>query len=129
MPQSGPPALPASAALIDERRGQAPAASRFFTDGVMDGVSRGRMAAETAAGRPALCLRGEVRPDSSGGFIQLALELPSPLHGPGAVSNSTCRATDAAMACARTADMNRPCRAWRAAFTAEVCVARLAWLR
>jgi hypothetical protein len=163
---------PASAAVIDDRSGPAPAAWRFFTDGVMGGVSRGRMTAETAAGRPALCLRGEVRLDNNGGFIQMALELPAPPVGPwrgielDVLGNG--RRYGAHL---RTADMTLPWQAWRATFTApavwhtvqlpfsaftpyrhrgalesaavrrigivalgeamtaEVCVARLAWLR
>lgn len=99
MSKSAAPAVPASAPDIDDRSSPAPAAWRFFTDGVMGGVSRGGMTAETAAGRPALCLRGEVRLDNNGGFIQMALELPAPPWGPGAASNSTCWATAAATEC------------------------------
>jgi hypothetical protein len=175
MPQSGTPALPtplASAAVIDDRAGSAPAAWRFFTDGVMGGVSSGRMTAETAAGRPALCLRGEVRLENNGGFIQMALDLPSPPVGPwrgiefDVLGNGHRYGLHL-----RTAGMSLPWQAWRATFaappvwhtvqlpfsefaphrtsgrlelsavrrigilalgeamTAEVCVARLAWLR
>ncbi|HSM22129.1 MAG TPA: CIA30 family protein [Rubrivivax sp.] len=178
MPQSDPSAAAASAAsaasatLIDDRADPTPAAWRFFTDGVMGGVSSGRMTAETAAGRPALCLRGEVRLDNNGGFIQMALELPSPPSGPwrgielDVLGNGHRYGLHL-----RTADMTLPWQAWRATFvappvwhtvqlpfaafmphrhrgtleaaavrrigilalgqamTAEVCVARLAWLR
>ncbi len=166
------PAEPASAAVIDDRSSQAPAAWRFFTDGVMGGVSSGRMTAETAAGRPALCLRGEVRLENNGGFIQMALELPAPPVGPwrgielDVLGNGRRYGVHL-----RTADMTLPWQAWRASFTAppvwhtvqlpftaftpyrhvgtleaaavrrigvlalgeamtaEVCVARVAWLR
>ena len=158
--------------LIDDRSGDTPAHWRFFTDGVMGGVSSGRMTAETAAGRSALCLRGEVRLDNSGGFIQMALELPSPPVGPwrgielDVLGNGRRYGLHL-----RTTGMTLPWQAWRAAFTAppvwqtvqlpfsaftphrtsgrleaaavrrigilalgeamtaEVCVARLAWLR
>jgi Complex I intermediate-associated protein 30 (CIA30) len=49
----------------------------FFTDAVMGGVSSGGMTVETVAGRPALCLRGQVRLDNNGGFVQMALDLPA----------------------------------------------------
>jgi hypothetical protein len=172
MSKSAAPAVPASAADIDDRGSPAPAAWRFFTDGVMGGVSRGGMTAETAAGRPALCLRGEVRLDNNGGFIQMALELPAPPLGPwrgielDVLGNGRRYGVHL-----RTADMTLPWQAWRASFTAppvwhtvqlpftaftpyrhrgtleaaavrrigvvalgeamtaEVCVARVAWLR
>jgi hypothetical protein len=50
---------------------------RFFTDGVMGGVSTGGMTVETVEGRAALCLRGQVRLENRGGFVQMALELPA----------------------------------------------------
>ena len=163
---------PASAAAIDDRSGPAPAAWRFFTDGVMGGLSSGRMTAEAAAGRPALCLRGDVRLENNGGFIQMALELSSPSVGPwrgielDVLGNGRRYGVHL-----RTADMTLPWQAWRATFTsppmwhtvqlpfsaftpyrhrgtleaaavrrigivalgeamtAEVCVARVAWLR
>lgn len=69
--------------LIDDRRSGAATSTlgpdwRFFTDGVMGGVSSGAMTVETVAGRGALCLRGQVRLDNNGGFVQMALELPDP---------------------------------------------------
>jgi len=50
---------------------------RFFSDGVMGGVSTGAMTTETVNGRAALCLRGQVRLENNGGFVQMALELPA----------------------------------------------------
>lgn len=44
-------------------------------DGVMGGVSRGRLRREDVAGRPALRLTGDVRLENSGGFLQMALDL------------------------------------------------------
>ncbi len=54
---------------------------RFFSDGVMGGVSTGAMTVETVNGRPALCLRGQVRLENNGGFVQMALELPALSEG------------------------------------------------
>ena len=48
---------------------------RLLTDGVMGGVSTGRMTRETIAGRPALRLRGEVGLANNGGFVQIFLDL------------------------------------------------------
>ena len=68
--------------VIDDRRSGSAASTlgpawRFFSDGVMGGVSTGSMTTETVSGRPALCLRGQVRLENNGGFVQMALELPS----------------------------------------------------
>ena len=68
--------------LIDDHRSGTAAASaggawRFFSDGVMGGVSTGGTSVETVDGRAALCLRGQVRLANGGGFVQMALELPS----------------------------------------------------
>jgi hypothetical protein len=170
MSQSSPPADPA--ALIDDRNGPSPAAWRFFTDGVMGGVSSGRMAAGTVAGRQTLCLRGEVRLDNNGGFLQMALELPAPpaAHWRGIELDVLGNGRRYGLHL-RTSGMALPWQAWRASFTAapvwhtvqlpfsdftpyrtggrleapavrrigilalgeamtaEVCVARLAWLR
>jgi len=76
-PVQKPPAA-APALVIDDRGGGAPATDwRFFTDAVMGGVSGGAMSVESVAGRAALCLRGRVRLDNNGGFIQMALDLPA----------------------------------------------------
>ena len=68
--------------VIDDRRSGSTASTlgpawRFFSDGVMGGVSTGAMTVETVNGRPALCLRGQVRLENNGGFVQMALELPA----------------------------------------------------
>ena len=44
----------------------------------MGGVSQGTLTRETVAGRPALVIRGDVRLENSGGFIQMALDLARP---------------------------------------------------
>jgi len=48
---------------------------RLVTDGVMGGISTGRMSLGQVDGRRALCLLGEVRLENNGGFIQAALDL------------------------------------------------------
>jgi hypothetical protein len=62
--------------LLDDRATRPAAGWRFFTDGVMGGVSRGAMTEAVVDGRPALCLRGQVRLENNGGFVQMALDLP-----------------------------------------------------
>ena len=68
--------------VIDDRRTGSTVSTlgpawRFFSDGVMGGVSTGAMTVESVKGRPALCLRGQVRLENNGGFVQMALELPA----------------------------------------------------
>lgn len=48
---------------------------RLVTDQVMGGRSSGRLTPDTADGRPCLRMRGEVRLDNNGGFVQAALDL------------------------------------------------------
>jgi hypothetical protein len=50
---------------------------RLVTDGVMGGVSAGGLSLGQIDGRRALCLRGEVRLENNGGFVQAALNLAS----------------------------------------------------
>jgi hypothetical protein len=48
---------------------------RLVTDTVMGGVSNGQLTVEEIDGRRCLRLRGEVRTENNGGFIQAALDL------------------------------------------------------
>jgi len=94
----------------------------FVSDGVMGGVSDGRLTATQADGRPCLRLQGEVRLDNNGGFIQGALELPDAVltgidgftgvllevHGNGEQYNVHLR----------TRDLWMPWQSYRATFTA-----------
>ena len=48
---------------------------RFIADGVMGGVSDGSLAPDSIEGRSCLRLRGTVRLDNNGGFIQAALDI------------------------------------------------------
>lgn len=111
--------------LIDDRRSGSAASSlgpswRFFSDGVMGGVSTGGMTAETVHGRSALCLRGQVRLENNGGFIQMALELPAlpdALRWRG-VELQVLGSAHRYGLHLRTADMTAPWQAWRAGFEA-----------
>jgi len=48
---------------------------RLFTDEVMGGVSEGRLTIDEVDGRPCIRLRGRVRLENRGGFVQAALDL------------------------------------------------------
>ncbi|MGD8644200.1 MAG: CIA30 family protein [Chromatiales bacterium] len=48
---------------------------RLVTDGVMGGMSTGALTPDEIDGRPCLRLRGQVRLDNNGGFVQAALDL------------------------------------------------------
>lgn len=48
---------------------------RLITDGVMGGVSNGQLTLDTIGSKTCLRLRGDVRLDNSGGFVQAALDI------------------------------------------------------
>lgn len=48
---------------------------RLFTDGVMGGISAGTLTIEEIAGRSCLRMRGDVRLENNGGFVQIALDV------------------------------------------------------
>ena len=48
---------------------------RLITDGVMGGVSDGRLLVDTVESQRCLRLRGDVKLDNNGGFVQAALDL------------------------------------------------------
>lgn len=69
-----------AAPIIDDLSRGAPLASigtswQLFTDQVMGGVSNGTMTREMVAGRLAIRMRGDVRLENNGGFIQMGLDL------------------------------------------------------
>jgi hypothetical protein len=47
----------------------------LVTDGVMGGISMGKLSLDTIENRPCLRMQGDVSLENNGGFIQLALEL------------------------------------------------------
>ena len=66
--------------IIDDRRtgtldSALGTAWRMITDGVMGGVSNGKLMQDTIDNRACLRLRGDVRVENSGGFIQAALDV------------------------------------------------------
>lgn len=84
----------------------------------MGGVSSGSMTSEVVAGRPALCLRGQVRLDNNGGFIQMALPVsPPPADWP-AIELDVFGNGHRYGLHLRTTAMTLPWQAWRTAFVA-----------
>jgi len=95
---------------------------RIVTDGVMGGVSQGRLSVDEIEKRPCLRLRGDVSLENNGGFIQAALDLPHDslqdvsdylgvliqVYGNGEPYNIHLR----------THDMQLPWQSYRATFTA-----------
>ncbi len=66
--------------VIDDRsstdyRSSLSSSWRLITDDVMGGVSRAELTLDRVAGRNCLRLRGDVRLDNNGGFVQAALDL------------------------------------------------------
>jgi hypothetical protein len=73
-------AIQNAAPIIDDLSNAPPLASigtswQLFTDQVMGGVSSGTMTREVVAGRLAIRMRGDVRLENNGGFIQMGLDL------------------------------------------------------
>ena len=61
--------------LSDLSHSQASAAWRGFSDQVMGGVSQEKVTVETLDGQRCIRLRGDVRLENNGGFIQISLPL------------------------------------------------------
>lgn len=116
---------PGTQCTVDDRRSGTVASTlgpawRFFTDGVMGGLSSGSMTVGVVEGRPALCLRGQVRLDNNGGFVQMTLELPTlPEGGPWRGIECDVRGNGHRYGLhLRTRGMTAPWQAWRASFAA-----------
>lgn len=119
---------PRATGLIDDlSRGDGRAATgtgwEVILDGVMGGVSSGRLTRETVQGRAALRLQGQVRLENNGGFVQIALDL-APGGGPVDASGWTGielevfgNAEPYALHL-RTTAATRPWQSWRHGFTA-----------
>ena len=111
-----------STAVIDDLSREAPMASigtrwELVTDRVMGGVSQGTMSRETVDGRLAIRMRGDVRLENNGGFVQLALDLaPDGVFDAGAWRGIEVDVhgpeQDYAMNL-RTADLDRPWQSYR----------------
>lgn len=101
---------------------------QLVTDQVMGGVSRGTLTRETVAGRPALVMRGNVRLENNGGFIQMALDLARP-EAPGSGTLDARRwqgleidaygARQSYSLHLRTTDLDRPWQSYRQEFSVK----------
>ena len=69
---------PAQPTMIEDFAMQPETRWRFFTDGVMGGVSSGQVAFVQDAGRTVARMTGRVSTANRGGFIQMRLDLDSP---------------------------------------------------
>jgi len=72
--------MAATSAIIDDLSREMPLSTigtlwQLFTDQVMGGVSNGTMVREVVAGRLAVRMRGDVRLENNGGFVQIAIDL------------------------------------------------------
>jgi len=68
----------ATSAVIDDLGREPPLTGtrwQLVTDRVMGGVSDGTMKREMVAGRPAICMRGNISLKNNGGFVQIAIDL------------------------------------------------------
>jgi hypothetical protein len=95
---------------------------RLVTDGVMGGVSGGRLTPDTVAGKSCLHLQGDVRLENNGGFVQAALGLTeagtldaSAYHG---ILLEVCGNAETYNLHLRTAATRRPWQSYRASFQA-----------
>lgn len=120
--------IPRSASIIDDLSSQAPVASigtswQLFTDQVMGGASTGTMSREVVGGRPAIRMRGDVRLENNGGFVQMALDL---LPDSGVVDASAWSGIELELygddqdygMHLRTSDLTRPWQSYRQSFRA-----------
>lgn len=93
---------------------------RLVTDGVMGGVSTAEMSFGQVDGRRALCLRGDVRLENNGGFVQAALDLApegnfdaSPYTGIRILVRGNGEAYNLHL---KTSDLRRPWQSYRSRF-------------
>jgi hypothetical protein len=110
--------------LAEAVTGEGVAPWRLVTDGVMGGVSGGRVERAEVAGRPCVRLTGEVRLENNGGFVQIALHL-----APGGASLDASGFAGVRLRVygngerygvhLRTADLWLPWQSFRAGFDAE----------
>lgn len=128
LPCFGSPTVMADGELIIDDRGTGDYRSalgtswRLVTDSVMGGVSNGQLTLDTIDGKACLRLRGDVRLDNSGGFVQAALDL----KGENALDASAYRGVllevygnaEEYNVHLRTDDVWLPWQSWRASFMA-----------
>ena len=101
---------------------------QLVTDQVMGGVSQGTLSREEVAGRPALVMRGDVRLENNGGFVQMALDLARPDAAGGGTLDARAwqgleidvhGAPQAYSLHLRTTDLERPWQSYRQGFEAR----------
>lgn len=121
-------ATPATELVIDDRSGDTTAATigsawRMVTDGVMGGVSQGRLSLDDRDGRNCLRLQGKVSTANNGGFVQVALDLPddppvdaTPYAGVALTVSGNGEAYNLHL---RTSDLWLPWQSYRASFVAQ----------
>lgn len=109
--------------LADLSATRGPARWQLFTDRVMGGVSSGEVEVAEVDGKQCLRMRGDVRLENNGGFVQIATNLSADevqaaashtgialeVYGDGETYNVHLR----------TEDMGRPWQSYRASFRAE----------
>lgn len=92
----------------------------FVADGVMGGVSRGRVEEGIVAGRPAVRLTGAVSLENDGGFLQMAFDLKAggafDASAFAGISLDVCGNGESYDLRLRTTDLKRPWKSFRAAF-------------
>ncbi|MGI9522418.1 MAG: CIA30 family protein [Hyphomicrobiaceae bacterium] len=96
---------------------------QFVSDTVMGGVSRGSTVHESIAGRNALRMRGIVRLENNGGFIQVALDLrpdgsPVDASAFSGIEIDVIGNSETYNLHLRTTDLTRPWQSYRQSFEA-----------
>ena len=91
---------------------------RFEADTVMGGVSTGRIARETVAGREATRLTGDVSLENDGGFVQMNFDVTDDVSGASGIAFDVYGNGETYELRARTDDLDRPWQSFRASFTA-----------
>ena len=102
---------------------------RCFTDTVMGGLSTATLQRQTQAGRDAWVLRGRVRTENGGGFVQMALDVDPPPAAARGIELDLAGAGHDLGVHLRTTRLVAPWQAWRARVTpaSDWCTVRLAW--
>jgi len=129
-PRPAPPSsIMTTWAVIDDLSRDLPTSSigpmwQLFTDQVMGGVSNGTMVRELVAGRPAIRMRGDVRLEHNGGFVQIAIDLALAGKLVDATSWSGIELdvlgnNEQYNIHLRTADLTRPWQSYRQSFLAD----------
>ena len=127
MPVATPDPVAHDILIIDDRRtGDSRSALgtawRLVTDGVMGGVSDGRLTNDTVGGRDCLRLRGDVSLENNGGFVQASLDIrdtsAADASGYLGVILDVRGNNEVYNLHLRTADVGRPWQSYRAAFQA-----------